>query len=111
MMLIVLVLGMFVDWIGITMICLPLFVPIAAQLGFEPTWFVMMVAINLQASFLTPPLGYAFFYFKGAGGAADQISMMEIYRGITPYIFIMLLGLIICGLFPATILWLPSMMD
>jgi tripartite ATP-independent transporter DctM subunit len=111
MMLIVLVLGMFVDWIGITMICLPLFVPIAAQLGFEPTWFVMMVAINLQASFLTPPLGYAFFYFKGAGGAADQISMMEIYRGITPYIFIMLLGLIICGLFPATILWLPSMMN
>jgi len=110
MMLIVMVLGMFVDWIGITMICLPLFVPIAEQLGFDPTWFVMMIAMNLQASFLTPPLGYAFFYFKGAGGAADQISMMEIYRGIFPYICIMFVGLIICAVFPGIFLWLPAMM-
>lgn len=110
MMLIVLVLGMFVDWIGITMICLPLFTPIAEHLGFNPTWFVMMIAMNLQASFLTPPLGYAFFYFKGAGGAAEQISMMEIYRGIVPYIAIMLTALVLCGLFPGIFLWLPGLM-
>lgn len=110
MMLIVLILGMFVDWIGITMICLPLFTPIAEQLGFHPTWFVMMIAMNLQASFLTPPLGYAFFYFKGAGGAADQINMMEIYRGILPYICLMLLGLVLCAVFPQIFLWLPGLM-
>lgn len=111
MMLIVLMLGMFIDWIGITMVCLPLFVPIATDLGFNPLWFVMMIAINLQASFLTPPLGYAFFYFKGAGGAADQISMAEVYRGITPFILLMITGLIICVYFPQTTLWLPSFMD
>jgi TRAP-type mannitol/chloroaromatic compound transport system permease large subunit len=111
MMIIVLILGMFIDWIGITMICLPLFVPIARELGFNPLWFVMMIAINLQASFLTPPLGYAFFYFKGAGGAADQISMTEIYRGIIPFIILMITGLIICVYFPQTILWLPALME
>lgn len=111
MMLIVLILGMFIDWIGITMICLPLFVPIARELGFNPLWFVMMLAINLQASFLTPPLGYAFFYFKGAGGGADQISMAEIYRGITPFVILMIIGLIICVYFPQTTLWLPGLME
>ena len=111
MMIIVLILGMFIDWIGITMICLPLFVPIARDLGFNPLWFVMMIAINLQASFLTPPLGYAFFYFKGAGGASDQISMTEIYRGIIPFIILMITGLIICVYFPQTILWLPRLME
>lgn len=110
MMIIVLVLGMFIDWIGITMICLPLFVPIAADLGFNPVWFVMMIAINLQASFLTPPLGYSFFYYKGAGGATDKISMMEIYRGIMPFIFLMIFGLILCILIPGLTLWLPSLM-
>jgi TRAP-type mannitol/chloroaromatic compound transport system permease large subunit len=101
---------MFIDWIGITMICLPLFVPIAADLGFDPVWFVMMIAINLQASFLTPPLGYSFFYFKGAGGATDKISMMEIYRGIMPFIILMIIGLILCILIPGLTLWLPSLM-
>ncbi|WP_321491491.1 TRAP transporter large permease subunit [uncultured Desulfobacter sp.] len=111
MMLIVLVLGMFIDWIGITMICLPLFVPIARDLGFNELWFVMMIAINLQMSFLTPPLGYAFFYFKGAGGATSQIDMIEIYRGMIPFILIMLFALATCILFPQTVLYLPGMMN
>lgn len=111
MMLIVLVLGMFIDWIGITMICLPLFVPIARDLGFNELWFVMMIAINLQMSFLTPPLGYAFFYFKGAGGATSQIDMIEIYRGMVPFILIMLSALALCILFPQTVLYLPGMMN
>ncbi len=110
MMLIVLVLGMFIDWIGITMICLPLFVPIARDLGFSELWFVMMVAINLQMSFLTPPLGYAFFYFKGAGGATARIDMMEIYRGMVPFILLMLAALGMCILFPQTVLYLPGLM-
>ncbi|NDY72150.1 C4-dicarboxylate ABC transporter [Desulfobacter hydrogenophilus] len=111
MMLIVLFLGMFIDWIGITMICLPLFVPIARDLGFNELWFVMMIAMNLQMSFLTPPLGYAFFYFKGAGGATSQIEMIEIYRGMIPFILIMLSALALCILFPQTVLYLPEMMN
>nr|WP_321395765.1 TRAP transporter large permease subunit [uncultured Desulfobacter sp.] len=111
MMLIVLFLGMFIDWIGITMICLPLFVPIARDLGFNELWFVMMIAINLQMSFLTPPLGYAFFYFKGAGGATSEIEMIEIYRGMVPFILIMLSALALCILFPQTVLYLPAMMN
>ncbi len=111
MMLIVLLLGMFIDWIAITMICLPLFVPIARDLGFNELWFVMMIAINLQMSFLTPPLGYAFFYFKGAGGAAADFDLMEIYRGMVPFIILMLAGLLVCTIFPQTILYLPSLMD
>ena len=111
MMLIVLFLGMFIDWIGITMICLPLFVPIARDLGFNELWFVMMIAMNLQMSFLTPPLGYAFFYFKGAGGATSEIEMIEIYRGMIPFILIMLSALALCILFPQTVLYLPAMMN
>nr|WP_319394822.1 TRAP transporter large permease subunit [uncultured Desulfobacter sp.] len=111
MMLIVLFLGMFIDWIGITMICLPLFVPIARDLGFNELWFVMMIAMNLQMSFLTPPLGYAFFYFKGAGGATSEIEMIEIYRGMIPFILIMLSALALCILFPQTVLYLPTMMN
>jgi tripartite ATP-independent transporter DctM subunit len=111
MMLIVLFLGMFIDWIGITMICLPLFVPIARDLGFNELWFVMMIAMNLQMSFLTPPLGYAFFYFKGAGGATSEIEMIEIYRGMIPFILIMLSALALCILFPQTVLYLPEMMN
>jgi tripartite ATP-independent transporter DctM subunit len=111
MMFIVILLGMFIDWIGITMICLPLFVPIARDLGFNELWFVIMIAINLQMSFLTPPLGYAFFYFKGAGGATSQIDMLEIYRGMIPFIILMLSGLAICIFFPQTVLYLPGLMN
>jgi TRAP-type mannitol/chloroaromatic compound transport system permease large subunit len=93
------------------MICLPLFVPIARDLGFNELWFVMMIAMNLQMSFLTPPLGYAFFYFKGAGGATSEIEMIEIYRGMIPFILIMLSALALCILFPQTVLYLPEMMN
>jgi len=108
-MVILLILGMFIDWIGIVMITLPIFIPIAKNFGFDPLWFVIMVAVNLQASFLTPPLGYAFFYFKGSG-AADQISMAQIYRGIVPFVILMVIGLAICTYFPQIVLWLPSLM-
>lgn len=65
MQLIVLVLGAFLDWIGIVLICFPLFLPIAQDLGFDSIWFVICMAVNLQASFVTPPFGYALFYIKG----------------------------------------------
>lgn len=108
MMLIVFVLGMFLDWIGIVLITFPLFLPIAQGLGFNPLWFVMMIAINLQASFLTPPFGYALFYLKGT--APEGVTLMHIYRGIVPFVLLMLVGLLICIIFPQLSLALPALM-
>ena len=106
MMLIVLILGMFIDWIGIVLICFPLFLPIAKEFGFNKLWFVMMIAVNLQASFLTPPFGYALFYLKGV--APPEVTIEDIYKGIVPFVVLMIIGLVICTLFPQTVLWLPS---
>jgi len=106
MMLIVFLMGMFIDWIGIVLICFPLFLPIAKDLGFDLIWFVMMMAINLQASFLSPPFGYALFYLKGIN--IPGIDITDIYKGIVPYIVLMLIGLVICFIFPQTITYLPS---
>lgn len=107
MMGIVFVLGMFLDWIGIVLICFPIFVPLGKTLGFDPIWFVVMIAVNLQASFLTPPFGYALFYIKGV--APEGVELTHIYRGIAPFILLMLIGLAICAYFPAVILWLPNL--
>ena len=106
MMLIVFILGMFIDWLGIILICFPIFLPLAKELGFDSIWFVMIIAINLQASFLTPPFGYALFYLKGV--APSDVSISDVYRGIVPFVILILLGLIICTVFPQTVLWLPS---
>lgn len=106
MMLIVFLLGMFIDWIGIVLICFPLFLPIAKELGFDPIWFVIMMAVNLQASFLTPPFGYALFYIKGVD--PDRIDIKKVYRGIIPFVILMLIGLVLCAYLPDVVMWLPS---
>jgi tripartite ATP-independent transporter DctM subunit len=107
MQLIVFILGMFIDWIGIVLICFPLFLPIAAQLGFDKLWFVVIMAVNLQTSFLTPPFGYALFYLRGI--AVKGVETIDIYKGIVPYVILMLIGLTLCVLFPQTITWLPTL--
>lgn len=104
---IVFLLGMFIDWIGIVLICFPLFLPIAKQLGFDLIWFVIMIAVNLQTSFLTPPFGYALFYIKGVD--PERINIRKVYRGIVPFVILMAIGLIICAMFPEAILWLPGL--
>jgi len=106
MMAIVFLLGMFIDWLGILLIGLPIFLPIANQLGFDQLWFLIMVAIILQTSFLTPPFGYALFYLKGT--APREVSMGDVYRGIIPFVFIIIIGMILCILFPQIIAWLPA---
>ncbi|HPN87239.1 MAG TPA: TRAP transporter large permease subunit [Smithella sp.] len=108
MMAIVFILGMFIDWIGIVLICFPIFLPIAKQLGFDTLWFVVMIAVNLQSSFLTPPFGYALFYIKGID--PDRIDIKDVYRGIIPFVALMLIGLIICALLPQVIMWLPEVL-
>jgi tripartite ATP-independent transporter DctM subunit len=107
MMIIVFLLGMFIDWLGIVLICFPLFLPIAAQLGFNKLWFVVIMAVNLQASFLTPPFGYALFYLRGI--AVKGVETIDIYKGIVPYVILMLIGMVICTTIPETVTWLPTL--
>jgi tripartite ATP-independent transporter DctM subunit len=106
MMIILFLLGMFIDWIGIIMITFPLFLPIAQELGFDKVWFVVTLAVMLQDSFLTPPFGYALFYLKGV--APPEVSTSDIYWGAFPFWRLMEVGLIICVVWPGTILWLAN---
>ncbi len=106
MMAVVFVMGMFIDWAAILLVVVPIFTPIAMDLDFNPLWFAMMVCINLQTSFLTPPFGYALFYFKGV--APPEYTMGDVYRGIIPFVAIQLVGLAILIFFPEIITWLPG---
>ena len=106
MMIILFFLGMFLDWIGIVMITFPLFLPIAQDLGFDKVWFVVIMAVMLQDSFLTPPFGYALFYLRGV--APPEVTTSDIYWGAFPFWRLMELGLIACIIWPQTILWLAN---
>jgi TRAP-type mannitol/chloroaromatic compound transport system permease large subunit len=106
MMSVVFILGMFIDWAAILLVTVPLFTPIAMDLDFNPLWFAMLVCVNLQTSFLTPPFGYALFYFKGV--APPAYTMGDIYKGIVPFVAIQIVGLILMVIFPSIITWLPS---
>jgi tripartite ATP-independent transporter DctM subunit len=108
MMVILFFLGMFIDWIGIIMITFPIFLPIARELGFDKTWFVVTMAVMLQDSFLTPPFGYALFYLKGV--APPEVKTSDIYWGAFPFWRLMELGLIIVVVWPATITWLANVL-
>jgi TRAP-type mannitol/chloroaromatic compound transport system permease large subunit len=76
-----------------------------AYLGFDPAWFAILIAVNLQTSFLTPPFGYALFYLKSV--APPGVTTAHIYKGIAPFVVIQLIGLLIVALFPELVLWLP----
>ncbi len=107
MMGIVFFLGMFIDWLGILLIVLPIFTPIAGELGFNTVWFATLICVNLQMAFLTPPFGYSLFYLRGI--APPQMTIVEIYKGVVPFICLQWIGLIICILFPDFVLWLPRL--
>ena len=107
-MLVYFLLGMLMDWVAIVFITFPIFMPIASELGFDTIWFMMLIAINLQSSFLTPPFGYALFYLKSI--VPPEVKMIDIYRGIVPFVLIIGVVLILCVFFPEIILWLPSIM-
>jgi len=108
MMIILFILGMFIDWIGIIMITFPVFLPIAQQLGFDKVWFVVTMAVMLQDSFLTPPFGYALFYLKGV--APPEVTTSDIYWGAFPFWRLMEMGLIIVVIWPSTITWLANIL-
>jgi len=100
------ILGFFLDWIEITYIVLPLVLPFFEQHGVNIAWLCMLVAMNLQTSFLTPPFGWSLFYLKGV--APPEIKTQDIYRGVMPFIGIQLAGLGLVMLFPALATWLPK---
>jgi len=116
-LLIVFLLGFLLDWIEITLIILPLLAPVVINMGLEINgfgvmeepalvWFVMLVAMTLQTSFLTPPVGFALFYLKGV--CPPGISLVDIYKGVVPFIILQLIGLAIVALYPPLVTWLPS---
>jgi tripartite ATP-independent transporter DctM subunit len=109
-MLVIIILGMFIDWIGIIFIMIPLVTPIGAELGFDPIWFALMICINLQMSFMTPPFAFAIFYVKGILKPEWGIETSHIIRGVIPFIILIMVGLILCAVFPELILWLPAQM-
>jgi tripartite ATP-independent transporter DctM subunit len=97
-MLSIFVLGFFIDFIEISFIIVPILVPVMEAFGIDPIWFGVLIAMNLQASFLTPPFGLSLFFLKGAAG--DQVTTMQIYKGIIPFILLQLFGLALVVLFP-----------
>jgi len=108
MMIILFILGMFIDWIGIIIITFPVFLPIAKELGFDKLWFVVTIAVMLQDSFLTPPFGYALFYLKGV--APPEVKLTDIFWGAFPFWRLMEVGLIVVVIWPQTITWLASVL-
>ncbi len=108
-MLVMFLLGFILDFIEITFVVVPIVGPILMIMGFDPIWLGIMIAINLQTSFLTPPFGFALFYLRGVAPASLQTS--DIYKGVVPYIIIQLLVLLLVTLIPELVTWLPSKLN
>ena len=106
MLLIIFILGMFMDWIGILLVVIPIFIPIVKTMGWDQLWFAMMFCITLQISYITPPFAYSIFYLKGI--APPQVSLVDIYRGCVPFIVIQFFVLIILFFWPDLALYLPA---
>jgi tripartite ATP-independent transporter DctM subunit len=103
---IIFVIGFFLDFIEITFIHVPVLAPIMIEFGFDPAWFCILIAVNLQTSFMTPPFGFSLFYLKAV--TPPEISTGDIYRGIIPFVLFQLIGLLIVVMFPQLVTWLPS---
>ncbi|OGL07002.1 MAG: C4-dicarboxylate ABC transporter [Candidatus Rokubacteria bacterium RIFCSPLOWO2_02_FULL_68_19] len=103
----VFILGFFLDFIEISFIHLPVLAPILTAMGFDPIWYGVVLGVNLQTSFLTPPFGYALFYLRAV--APPEVTTGHIYRGIIPFVGLQLIGMVIVILFPWTVTWLPRL--
>ena len=108
-MLVIFLLGFFLDFLEISFIVVPILAPIAASMGIDLLWFTVLIAVNLQTSFLTPPFGFSLFYLKAA--APKEIKIHHIYRGVVPFIIIQAAVLLLLVVFPQVILWLPNLMS
>ena len=100
------ILGFFLDFIEITYVVVPVVAPILLMMGVDPIWLGIMIAINLQTAFLTPPFGFALFYLRGV--APPDLKTADLYKGTIPFIFIQLSVLVILAIWPELVTWLPS---
>ena len=105
-MLLIFFIGFFLDFIEITFIHVPVLAPIMIDFGYDPIWFCILLAVNLQTSFLTPPFGFSLFYLKAV--TPPEVTTGHIYRGIIPFVFFQLIGLAIVVFFPQLATWLPA---
>lgn len=105
-MAVIFLLGFILDFIEITFVVVPLVAPVLLAMGLDPVWLGIMIAVNLQTSFLTPPFGFALFYLRGV--AADLVSSGQIYRGVMPFVVIQLLLLVLLSVWPGLATWLPE---
>jgi len=102
------ILGCFIDWVGLIFFTFPIFLPIARLMGFDMVWFVIMMAMYLQVSFLIPPFGYALFYL--AGMKIQGINWGHIYRGVLPFLIIQIIALLIFTSIPDLVLFVPTVL-
>jgi TRAP-type mannitol/chloroaromatic compound transport system permease large subunit len=108
MQLILIALGCLIDWIGILMLTMPLFVPVLESMEINLVWFGVIFALNMQISYISPPFGPACFYLKGVVPA--EISLEDIYKSVWPFLLLNVLGLFLVLVFPNLALWLPNQM-
>ncbi len=106
-MAIIFLIGFFLDFIEITFIHVPVLAPIMIDFGYDPVWFCILLAVNLQTSFLTPPFGFSLFYLKAV--TPPEVSTGDIYRGVIPFILFQLIGLAVIVFFPTLATWLPKL--
>jgi TRAP-type mannitol/chloroaromatic compound transport system permease large subunit len=105
-MFLIFVLGFFIEWIEISYIVVPLFLPVFIQEQVNLVWLATMICVNLQTSFLTPPFGWALFFLRGV--APPEIKTSDIYSGIIPFVGMQILALVLVFLFPGLATWLPK---
>ncbi len=108
-MVVIFILGFFLDFVEICFIVVPILEPIARSLGIDLLWFALIIAVNLQTSFLTPPFGFSLFYLKAV--SPPEIKLSHIYKGITPFVLIQIVVLALIISFPNAVLWLPNTVD
>jgi tripartite ATP-independent transporter DctM subunit len=106
MMALIFVLGFFIEWIEISYIAVPLFLPVLLAQGVDPVWLAMLITLNLQSSFLTPPFGWALFYLKGV--VPPGVTIKDIYKGVIPFILMQFVALLLLFFYPQIALWLPK---
>lgn len=109
MMSIFLFLGCFMDWIGILLLCMPIFVPIITKLGYDPVWFGVLFSVTMQVAFLSPPFGPAAFYLKSV--APPELTLQRIFASLWPFMLIQILMLALLLMFPDIVLWLPRVLQ
>ncbi len=107
-MIAIFILGFFLDFLEIIFVIVPIVAPALISMGYDPIWLGIIIAVNIQTSFLTPPFGFALFYLRGV--APKKIKTTEIYNGVIPFIILQILLIFLMYFFPKIIIWLPSIL-